>query len=158
MWYINRTIKSANFQMLVMNCDNNNFYRTICTVFELLNHRFSCQRKRVKVLKFVFIVSTRMYTGNTVSMLDWISSINVPMETIFKKSNNIHVVTTKKVSLISVSSFFSLYFSLKKIYNKVWNKHLYRTFDLYLIHVHKQKSYQASLVLSLKITVRNICM
>lgn len=59
-----------NFQMLVMNCDNNNFYRTICTVFELLNHRFSCQRKRVKFLKFVFIVSTRMYTGNTVSMLD----------------------------------------------------------------------------------------
>lgn len=56
--------------MLVMNCDNNNFYRTICTVIELLNHRFSCQRKREKFLKFVFIVSTRIYTGNTVSMLD----------------------------------------------------------------------------------------
>lgn len=50
--------------MLVMNCDNKNFYRTICTVFELLNHRFSCQRKRVKFLKFVFIVSTRMYCIN----------------------------------------------------------------------------------------------
>lgn len=31
-----------NFQMLVMNCHNNDFYRTIYTVFELLNHRFSC--------------------------------------------------------------------------------------------------------------------
>lgn len=43
-----------NFQMLVMNCDNNNFYRTISTVFELLNHRFSCQRKTCKVSEICF--------------------------------------------------------------------------------------------------------